>query len=1731
MTDGGSLNKTPDEAQDSAPEGATPKGMSPYATGGGGVTFERKVAVGYLAHLLVGDGATELGDERRVVSVAFQQAPDHSVDDLVVAAAGADEVQPPLVLAVAVRRAPDLVRSDESTQKLIRDFVSAVIKTQTDGLEHRFALIVAGPRAQAKQLSILADLAVDQVHGTAFFDLVHTPKKYAADVRGRLDQLEWLVKRALVDFAGNEPSDALVQQRTWELLARLTVLMPRLEAPDETDWRRVVNSLTAVARGGDLAGASRLRDRLVALANEYPTKAAVVDLTVLRRDAHTALDSSLRRHKQGWRALDHLNDRARSSVQDHITTGDGARRLHLDRRDVATPIIKSATSITAVVAHGESGVGKSALVFGAATGDPAATQAVCINLRHVPRTTLEFESILGCRLTMLLAELSAPQRLLIIDGADAVAEGMLDHLRFLIAGARSAGVGVIAIAATDHKQVVRDTVAEQFGTHVAEHVVPGLTDAQIEEVVATFGELANLAENPRSRELLRRPVVIDLLLRGGVSGLPLSDADAMQQVWRGLVRRHERSDHGTPDARNVAMLRLADLELSGGDPLGAVEASDPIALEGLRRDGVLRNPTDDPFKIGPEFAHDELRRYAVARLLLADADPTTKLLRVGVPRWALAAARLACQALLAAPDTARNPVSGRFARLQGAFDALVDTGHGERWGNVPGEALLTLGNPDPVLEDAWVELRAEEDKDLRRLGRLVDQRLRDQNNQIRIPPAESLVSLLLTDEAPWTSGEHVREILRGWLRAHVVANTAAGHPVRVVLRDCLVAACMAADRRLQEHRRAAAATGTVGSSKEIDEEQESMPGEELLYSEIGWPRSRRRRPEVPWEITDETVVELLALLGPDLGEDGESILRRIGRDEPARLAPAVEEFLTGRALASYGKGILSEVTEAYYIDEDEDGSGFHEYGIRRHHSRSLGVTPLAAWFRGPFTPLFQSDFRNGVALLNRMLNRAAVVRARTLAGLRLGYGAPVSDSDVDEFRFEFDIGGTRRVIVGDGQVWSWYRGMGVGPYPCMSALQALERVCDQGITMGWPMATVIALMLDGCENLAMLGLVVGFLVRHLERAERQLDPYLAEPTIWHLEFNRAVSESSGFAANSDGMVNAERRSWSMREAAMYLVVHADATRAAELRMIGKQLVERAQRVMPSAAEDEDEGAVDAVDAVRDEQLATVRAWASVLDRGTYRARKTEAGLYIESTPPESVVQTLERSNEDLRRGREVTRLVVRYHIEPKNGMAQDVPAEELAADVEVARELLDDPPQRSAGSPWDAATAVVAAALSAHLLEGVQLTDDLLAFAVDTVLRVAAGGGSPREFESEESYFEQQADRSAARTLPLLLLPSARPLLALVDDRDGSSTFDRVIAAGTNLAGAVAHEVRLHLARGLDRVWQSRCAEDGRCHHEVALRFAIESMRDSVFGEWDPGLGRRHAHMLDDPVEEALAKIPDGSIYVSRLDGVIRALAPAAVANICVSSRARNVLDVALAAQRRSLLAFQRNVDQRGSHALVAARATLVLLSLGDHAPIFDYVDAFANAPTLLGSFLRALSSAAEEADERAAAARDVWPAVVARVLELDESGHAPFSERHSGERALAALLPNAASEISYLYRELEGDPIAWWDPLAWRAIVERWLRVAAGNPTCVDQLISFLSPLPLEDRVRNGLPWVCRLVLASPGQVGRGSFLVSTWLMETRAAATEMGLLPDWQRVVDALVVAGVGRLAPYSE
>jgi hypothetical protein len=82
--------------------------------------------------------------------------------------------------------------------------------------------------------------------------------------------------------------------------------------------------------------------------------------------------------------------------------------------------------------------------------------------------------------------------------------------------------------------------------------------------------------------------------------------------------------------------------------------------------------------------------------------------------------------------------------------------------------------------------------------------------------------------------------------------------------------CDEADRRLEAERVAAAAARVALSPDDLEEERQFEERQNAFLSRIGHFRApRRTRAGVPREITDEAMIEFLALLGPDLGDQGE----------------------------------------------------------------------------------------------------------------------------------------------------------------------------------------------------------------------------------------------------------------------------------------------------------------------------------------------------------------------------------------------------------------------------------------------------------------------------------------------------------------------------------------------------------------------------------------------------------------------------------------------------------------------------------------------------------------------------------------------------------------------------------------------------------------------------------------------------------------------------------------------
>lgn len=1697
---------------------------SPYSTGGGGTRLEHRLGTVFLVRLLTAGSVGALA-ERAPERVAFQQSPATSVDDLVLTAPAADGTSS-VRLEIAVRRSPKFVKSDKKTRELVADLVRADVDAEgaSDQLvERRLVVAVSGQQKHAQEISGLAMTARGQPNADEFFELIRTPGRFA--IRGRLDHLLGLVTVALVDIADDDAGTP--EHRCWSLLHRLWIMQVDLETSHEVDWTALIDDLKPVALHRSHEAATALRDRLEQLAAEFASSAAVLDASALRRRLHGEIVPDAHYRPAGWTRVLALDQQARATVARSLTAV-GSIELTLPRQTIREALRSAIAAESDVIIKGDSGVGKSALVMDAIEPDQLGEnrQVIALNLRHLPSSQLELIALLLSPVDKLFAELTAPNLLLVIDGAEAAAEDHGEVFSYLVRAAKHAGLAVIAVATTEGA----GTAAQLMKSCVSDPrqlVVPGLEDEELDDTAAHFPALQRLLDNTRARELLRRPIVIDLLGRAGDPGLPLSESQALDHIWHHLVRNGGRQDRGAPDAREQVMLRLAAHEVHRGDVDDLLGRLDHAAVDGLRRTDLLLPASRLPWERVPSFKHDLLRAYSVARLLLAERDPAAALTAIGAPRWTLPSARLACEIVLAAPDEPSHPRSDRFATLQAGFDAIASGGAGERWSDVPTEALLAVPEATELLKDAWRTLVNNADQGLGRLIRVVNGR--HQRSGILDPTiAEPVVARLLEAGTPRDVADEVAELTRDWLRALVLRGTPAGHATRIKLRESILDQCAENERVLDEQEAARQAKLAARTPEQVAADEERRK-QFAAISNFSMSRRRPRRPEPtrhrPYQWIKDTHVEHLALLGPGLGENGEAILRRIAEDEPHSLDHAVEPLFAGQSLVSYSPKLLIDLAAAYYIEhegEGDDGIGWSggllDDGIRGHRFSGMGM-PLASFTHGPFLALFRADYRGGVALLNRMLDHGARCRVRDLSNLRRGLP---DEEDLDGTGHVLSIAGEPREYIGDSHVWLWYRGTGVGPYPCMSALQALEFVTEEYIRAGVPPQTLTTIMVEDAHSLAMPALALGVLVRHLDVVGDAIDPYLVEPTVWGLEFSRAINDqTSGLAARTPNLENPERRGWNLREVSMMLTLRAEGDRIAQLKALGKQLEANARAQVTN---DSSTGA--------QEHLAAVRNWAASLDRSAYEVKQEDGHVLIQQAADPEVEQVLGATNADLRRTNDAVGLTVRHvHVRDNGGRAPDIETEALAADLALARDLLDNPPQCDGFAP-DGPVAAAASAVELHLTSRTSVSDQDLTWSATVLLKVAAGIGERRDHEFDDSFFSHGADRSVARALPFLLLPAAREIRAALSVH-GSDEVDELVALSRAVAVDGVNETRLAYARALDAVWTAPCNAAhlfGRCHHLIAFDLVTESFVNSLIGPWDSEAQRRSIVRLDPPNASSLDALKGDDIYVKRLTAALRATGAAAISSACCRDDARQALHSILAAHQRAMLAYEHGYHHSHSDSLVAARAALWQAIRGHDDIVLEYARRYVENPRLLAEGLQAIAAAAEERPEAGQHARRLWPRIMDLVLDAAEADLRVFTERTWGEYAEAALIPNAAPEWGYLTFELAGQSYRWRDLLSWSTQVDRWLGAITRTRMSIDHLVIAVRELDVTDQIEQGLQWIERIVTES-GNNCASTFTLPEWLHDRRADLVTDDHIARWQRVVDLLVIAGDSRVVDLAD
>lgn len=421
--------------------GGARKPASSYSTGGGGTVLEHRYGAVLLAHLLSGGPVPGLhSDEFPLERVAFQAA-EHAVDDFeVTGRADNDAVARWLV---AVRRAPNLVPSDEKSMSLIGSFLK-VLEDEPEALrsgERRLVLVVAHPQVHAAQLGELADLAVNSDTNDAFRAKAGDKSQGVWDRLGYIDQM-------VAAASGGSEVIAQVAELTWRLLASLTVHQAELEGAQGLR-SQTVEALRPVTATGTGGAADDLFRRLEELADTYAPIAGTITETVLRRRLIGFPLARSRKYQAGWEFLDRAAGWLRARTRSRLSSDEITGAVHLPRDrprdDLAAAI--AATAIAAagaasgetsevLVVTGEPDVGKSALTLDALDQLQQAGDVIsaAVALDELPPTVGALEALLGGGIAEVLAgQDDGTPRVLVLDGAEAVQGGhgpLLAHWRW-----------------------------------------------------------------------------------------------------------------------------------------------------------------------------------------------------------------------------------------------------------------------------------------------------------------------------------------------------------------------------------------------------------------------------------------------------------------------------------------------------------------------------------------------------------------------------------------------------------------------------------------------------------------------------------------------------------------------------------------------------------------------------------------------------------------------------------------------------------------------------------------------------------------------------------------------------------------------------------------------------------------------------------------------------------------------------------------------------------------------------------------------------------------------------------------------------------------------------------------------------------------------------------------------------------------------------------------------------
>jgi hypothetical protein len=1112
------------------PETAT---ASPELTGGGGFTFEDRVAAIYLTALIGESGAAGLRGDR-VVAVELQRAAfGQPLDDLIVSAALQDGSS--ARLGLQVKRSLTVSAAESNTD--FREVVAKAWATiKADDFRHEFDRVgvAAGSVADGPKRAAQAVFEWARLSPTADDFQARFGPGIANDQHRRTRD---------AFFAALQAADpAATQEDLRRLLASFQLITFDLLHEGATDEANAVSLLRTYLAPGDASRAEDLFVRLAHIAQESAGAAGQFSRPLLLARLRARFRFTPATSFRG--DLAKLEDEARLAVAE---IDDSVEGHHIPRPRLADRVTEAQSKRRFVQISGLPGTGKSVVLRGLVEAALATGPVIFLKADRLQgkgwagyAAALRLETP---RLIDILLEVgTVGTATLFIDGLDRVEvehRAIVNDLLNLLAQAPE--LAEWRVVAT-----VRDNGLEPLRTWLSPRWLAGgpvlvdvsvFDDAEAEALAQARPNLRGLLFGPRKlRELTRRPFHLSVIAHVPNPAAIASEVDLIEAWWRG--GGYDAPDERVGD-RQRALLTLAS---EGARTLGrriAVGAAPSAPLTELRSDGVIREVRSGHTVA---FAHDIYFEWAFLHLLVDRGDAWPEVLSaVGEPpvlgrtvellaqlyfreppAWASHLARLEAlglrsqwtRAWMLGPfgsagfdDQAAQMTAAAFDGGQPRLVKLAVWLQAEKTRPNPGIVQRAAGSDD-VQGTLRIADQLAWPSDFEAWGRFIDW-LVAHKDQIWAAATADVVSVFevwqyALAELPNPRSKAILHLANEWLediearqhredfRTYDMGRWSGMRGSLDELEKRLRALLLRAGKAYPDLVR-----GYLGRVRASEPLARAAFEDVLSYS---WVLAGI----LPAELSDYVLAQLLGEL-PDEAE--------------ARIAADPDRFMFGRG---------NDLFEWQQLSIERDGQFFGS------------PTPL----QEPFHSLFQAAPDQARRLVAAICNHA-ITAWRQLHGLGIDYSAR-------PLPLVLNLPWGAQPFWGDDRVYTWFRGVW-GPDAAKGALMALECWALAQLESGQPLDEVLRETLEGHESASVLGIAVSLML-----TARTPTPagaaIVSSARLWKWDLAR-WQHDRGMNPNTIGMALSNDiegrkallasndlpiRQWSLRDLAMFFVLGADA---------------------------------------------------------------------------------------------------------------------------------------------------------------------------------------------------------------------------------------------------------------------------------------------------------------------------------------------------------------------------------------------------------------------------------------------------------------------------------------------------------------------------------------------------------------------------------------------------------------